>query len=119
MTVFQDSDIKDELGEIDIKRKSSAFMKHLSRTIGEGAEEPTVDDHGINNDPIRSSYLASYDEATEGAKHVAFSDEDEDQAHVDSAGTYLNFCAKLKVQKHPKFLLDLVLFSVSIEAAVV
>ena len=91
MTVFQDSDIKGELGEIDIKRKSSAFMKHLSRTIGEGAEEPTVDDHGINNDPIRSSYLSSYDEATEGAKHVAFSDEDEDQAHVDSAGTFLNF----------------------------
>eukprot|EP00093_Oithona_nana_P004605 04605.XXX_187083_184317_1 [CDS] Oithona nana genome sequencing. len=82
----KESDIKGELQEIEIKRRSSAFMKHLSRTIGEGAEEPTVDDYGINNDPIRSAYLSSYDETIEGAKHVAFSEEDEDQAHVDSAG---------------------------------
>lgn len=102
-------------------------MKHLSRTIGEGAEEPTVDDYGINNDPIRSAYLSSYDETIEGAKHVAFSDEDEDQAHVDSAGTpkkarkckSKNLKKSLKSTKSSKFLLNLVLFRVSIEAAAV
>ena len=120
---FQESDIKGELQEIEIKRRSSAFMKHLSRTIGEGAEEPTVDDYGINNDPIRSAYLSSYDETIEGAKHVAFSDEDEDHAHVDSAGTpkKAEKCEKksLKTTKSSKFLLNLVLFRVSIEAAAV
>ena len=66
--------------EINVRPAPGSFMKQL-----EGIEEPTVDDYRIANDPIKSSYVASYED-TEGAKHVIFSDEDEDKANVDISG---------------------------------
>ena len=92
---FQESDIKDELTEIDYKRKSSSFMKQLSSD-----EVPTVDDYRIADEPISDThaYVSSIDDP-EVAKHVAFSGDDEDQAEImgKNASLYCTgaLCSKL------------------------
>ena len=93
---FQESDIKEELTEIDYKRKSSSFMKQLSSD-----EVPTVDDYRIADEPISDThmtYVSSIDDP-EGAKHVAFSGDDEDQAEITgkNASLYCTgaLCSKL------------------------
>ena len=93
---FQESDIKEELTEIDYKRKSSSFMKQLSSD-----EVPTVDDYRIADEPISDThmtYVSSIDDP-EGAKHVAFSGDDEDQAEITGKNASLYstgaLCSKL------------------------
>ena len=56
------------------------------KKLTEHAEEPTVVDYGIANDPIVDSQVASFDQDTnEDAKHVAFSGDD-NRTSIDPSG---------------------------------